>query len=158
MAAIVVVTLAVGSVGSSEPPTNADRVLVLTRSIRCPQCAGQSVAESDVSVSREIRRDIAQRVEQGQTDDEIRAYYASDTVYGPDALLAPPTEGVGGLVWLLPVAALALAAVGLGLAFRRWSASGRRDATEDDRALVAEALRADESSSAEGENRSDREH
>ena len=140
MAAIVVVALAVGSVGINEPPTNAERVQNLTRSIRCPQCAGQSVAESDVSVSREIRRDIAQRVEQGQTDEEIRAYYSSDTVYGPDALLTPPADGVGGLVWVLPVVAIALAAVGLTLAFRRWAASGRRDATDEDRALVAEAL------------------
>jgi cytochrome c-type biogenesis protein CcmH len=141
MAAVVVVALAVGSVGTGEPPTNAERVQALTQQIKCPQCAGQSVAESDVSVSREIRRDIAQRVEEGQTDDEIRAYYASDTVYGPDAILSPPTSGVGGLVWALPVLLLVAAAVVLAVVFRRWSVHGRPGATDDDRALVARQRR-----------------
>ncbi len=139
MAVVVVVALAVGSIGGGEPPTNAERVVSLTRAIRCPQCAGQSVAESDVAVSREIRRDIASRVEQGQTDEDILAYYSSDTVFGPDALLSPPAEGVSALVWVLPVV-VAIAALGaLALAFRRWSGSSRR-ATDDDRALVEQAL------------------
>ena len=139
MAAVAVATLAVGSFGGDEPPTNAERVVALTRAIRCPQCAGQSVAESDVAISREIRRDIANRVEQGQTDADILAYYSSDTVFGPDALLAPPTEGVSALVWVLPVL-VAIAALGaLALAFRRWADSGTRS-TDDDRALVERAL------------------
>lgn len=139
MAAVVVVALTIGTVGGSEPPTNAERVVALTRVIRCPQCAGQSVAESDVSVSREIRRDIAGRVEQGQTDDEILAYYSSDTVFGPDALLSPPAQGVGALVWVLPVVVAVLALAALGLAFRRWS-SQAVTASEDDRELVERAL------------------
>jgi len=139
MAVVVVLALVVGSIGAGEPPTNAERVVALTRAIRCPQCAGQSVAESDVAVSREIRRDIAARVEQGQTDDDILAYYASDTVFGPDALLSPPAEGVSALVWVLPVV-VAIAALGaLALAFRRWSGSSTH-ATDDDRALVDRAL------------------
>jgi cytochrome c-type biogenesis protein CcmH/NrfF len=138
MGVIVVVALAVGTLTGSQPVTPADRVLALTQSIRCPQCAGQSVAESDVTVSREIRREIAQRVEQGQTDDQIRAYFSS--VFGPDALLSPPTEGVSGLVWILPAVAVVLALIGLAVAFRRWSADPPAAATEDDRALVDTAL------------------
>jgi len=140
LAVVAAVALVIGSWGAAAPPTAADRVLALTQSIACPQCAGQSVAESDVSISREVRRDIAQRVEQGQTDDEILAYYSSPTVFGPDALLTPPTDGVGGLVWVLPVVVLVGAAVGLGLAFRMWSASAGRAATASDRDLVAELL------------------
>lgn len=138
MGVIVVVALGVGSLTGSQPVTPADRVLALTQSIRCPQCAGQSVAESDVSVSREIRREIAQRVEEGQTDDQIRAYFSS--AFGPDALLTPPTDGVGGLVWILPVVAVVVAIAGLGVAFRRWSAAVPAQATDDDRALVDQAL------------------
>lgn len=144
---VVVVALAVGSFGQSEPPTAADRVLALTQSIRCPQCAGQSVAESDVAVSREIRRDIASRVEQGQTDEQIRDYYAAS--FGPDALLTPPSDGVGGLVWVLPVVVVLAAAVGLALAFRRWSASAAPHATDADRDLVARLLAGDGSAGGE---------
>lgn len=148
LAVVAVAALAAGSLGTSTPPTAADRVLTLTQSIRCPQCAGQSVAESDVAISREVRRDIAQRVEQGQTDDDILAYYASDTVFGSDALLTPPTDGVGGLVWILPVVAVIGAAVALGLTFRAWSASAGRSASSADKALV-DQLMADRSPDSE---------
>jgi cytochrome c-type biogenesis protein CcmH len=148
MAVIVVVALAVGTFTGSETVTPADRVLALTQSIRCPQCAGQSVAESDVAVSREIRREIAQRVEQGETDDQIRAYFSS--AFGPDAILTPPTDGVSGLVWVLPVVAVVAALVGLGVAFRRWSSVPSIHATDDDRALVDLALRNDGAGDAGG--------
>lgn len=152
---VVVTALAVGSIGVSTPPTAAERVLTLTRSIACPQCAGQSVAESDVAVSREVRRDIAQRVEQGQTDQEILAYYASDTVFGPDALLNPPTEGVGSLVWVLPVVVLIGASVALGLAFRSWSAQSAVRASDEDRALVEKLVGTDSTDTGDPRPRDD---
>jgi cytochrome c-type biogenesis protein CcmH len=138
LAAVALGALAVGTVTGTEPQTPADRVLELTRSIRCPQCQGQSVAESDVTVSREIRRDIARRVEEGQTNDEIRAYYAGS--FGDEALLSPPTSGLGGLVWALPVIMVLAGGAGIALALRGWANRGARPATDDDRALVAGAL------------------
>jgi cytochrome c-type biogenesis protein CcmH len=135
---VVVVLLVAGSVGGQTAPTAADRVLALTQTIRCPQCAGQPVAESDVAVSRQIRRDIAERVEAGQADEEIRAYYASS--FGPDALLTPPATGVGSLVWILPVLAVILGGVGLVLAFRRWGQAAERTVSDAARDRVAAAL------------------
>ncbi|MCC5953817.1 MAG: cytochrome c-type biogenesis protein CcmH [Acidimicrobiia bacterium] len=137
MAVIVAAALAVGAPSGSGPPTNAERVQDLTRTIKCPQCAGQSVAESDVSVSREIRRDIATRVEEGQSDEQIYAYYAG--IFGDDALLSPPTEGVGLVVWVLPVVIVVVGAGGVAVALRRWSA-GDDDPSAGDRALVAQAM------------------
>ena len=137
---VAVGVLSIATFGTLSAPTAQDRVSTISNSVKCPVCSGESVAASNAPASQEIRRQIAEQVQQGQTDEEIRAYYSSDTVYGPDALLTPPADGVGGLVWVLPVVAIALAAVGLTLAFRRWAASGRRDATDEDRALVAEAL------------------
>lgn len=135
---VVVALLVAGSVGGQTAPTAADRVLALTQTIKCPQCVGQPVAESDVAVSRQIRRDIAERVEQGQTDEEIRAYYASS--FGPDALLTPPATGVGSLVWILPVLAVILGGVGLVVAFRRWGQSEERTVSDAARDRVAAAL------------------
>ena len=135
---VVVALLVAGSLGGQTAPTAADRVLALTQTIRCPQCAGQPVAESDVAVSRQIRRDIAERVEAGQTDEEILAYYASS--FGPDALLTPPATGVGSLVWILPVLAVVLGGVGLVLAFRRWGQAAERTVSNAARERVAAAL------------------
>ena len=66
MAIVVAVALFVGTFGATRPLTNADRLLNVSRTIKCPQCSGESVAESDAAVSQQIRIDIAKRIEQGR--------------------------------------------------------------------------------------------
>ena len=112
------VLLTYGSLDGGEVPSDAERAAAVARSLRCPQCAGESVAESNVSVAREIRADIARRVDAGQSDDEIRAQYA--VLYGDSILLTPPASGFGSLVWIVPAAVGLTAAAALALAFRRW--------------------------------------
>ncbi len=112
------VLLTYGSLDGAAAPSDAERAAIIARSLRCPQCAGESVAESNVSVAREIRADIARRVDAGQSDDEIRAAYAA--LYGEAVLLTPPARGIGSLVWIAPAIVGLTAAAGLGFAFRRW--------------------------------------
>jgi cytochrome c-type biogenesis protein CcmH len=109
LAVVLAGALAVAASDDGAPMTASERSYSLARQIRCPQCDGQSVAESDVVVSREIRRDIAARVTQGQSDAEILDAYVQS--YGRDVLLEPPTSGVSVVVWWLP-ALVAVAAVG----------------------------------------------
>ena len=139
MAVLVVGALVVGTSRDEGPTSNAERVYDVARTIACPECSGQSVAESDISVSREIRRDIAARIEAGQTDDEIRAYYADR--FGEEVLLTPSASGATGLVWVLPVVAGVAALAGLVLVFLRWRSRPPGAATDEDRALVEAALR-----------------
>ena len=70
LAALVVAAAAFlyGAVAEGPPSTNADRVRDLAEDFACPVCAGQSVAESDVPVAREIRRQIAVWVDEGRSD------------------------------------------------------------------------------------------
>lgn len=110
--------LAFGTVDDGPARASEDRVQAIASTIRCPQCAGQSAADSNASTARAVRQEIAERVEAGESDDEIRAYFASR--YGDELLLTPPASGVGALVWILPVAATVVAAAGLGWAFLRW--------------------------------------
>ena len=138
---MVVVSLAVGVLGSRPPQTNEDRVTALARTIKCPECRGESIAESNVAISREARVDIATRVAAGQTDDQIYAFYAGK--WGDAILLTPTSSGVTGLVWILPVVVLVCALVALGFTFRRWGARVPLSSTADDRELVAEALAAE---------------
>ena len=112
------VLLTFGSLDDRGTPSDAERAAAIARSLRCPQCAGESVAESNVSVAREIRADIARRVDAGQGEDDIRAAYAA--LYGESILLTPPSSGFGSLVWILPAVVGLTAAAGLGFAFRRW--------------------------------------
>ena len=98
--------------------SNAERVEDIASSVACPTCRGQAVADSASPAAANIRREIARRVEAGQTDDEIRASLA-DT-FGDQILLNPPRSGFASLVWVLPVAVLLAAVAGLAFAFHRW--------------------------------------
>ena len=72
-----------------------------------------------------------------KSEDEIQAYLVSR--FGEEILLTPSSSGVTGLVWVLPVVALALGAAGLFLAFRRWQQRPSVAASDEDRRRVAEA-------------------
>ena len=98
--------------------TDADRVQSIAESVRCPTCRGQSVADSDAPAASNVRKDIERRVAAGESDDQIRADLAAR--FGDGILLSPPSSGVAGLVWVLPVVAVAAAAGALTFAFRRW--------------------------------------
>lgn len=145
--AVIVVTIAALSVaafGTRSAPTAQDRVSSISRSVKCPVCSGESVAESNAPASQEIRRQIAEQVQQGQTDDEIRSFYAAK--YGQAILLTPSASGVNALVWILPIVALAVGIAALVIVFRRWSSMPQERATEEDRELVDSVLHAGESS------------
>jgi cytochrome c-type biogenesis protein CcmH/NrfF len=87
-----------------------------------------------------IRRQIAQRISQGRTDQEIRDELAN--AYGRQILMNPPRSGIAGLVWVLPVAGLVAALAGLAFTFRRWRTPPGGGVTPDDLAAVDRARRA----------------
>jgi cytochrome c-type biogenesis protein CcmH len=132
--------LIVGTLGDSAPKTEGERVSQLASTIRCPQCRGQSVFESDVVIAREIRADIRTRIAAGESDDSIREDYIER--YGRSIVLTPDGTGFTGLVWIVPVVATGLAGAAVALAFTRWKveAAAVHEPSDEDRALV-EALR-----------------
>lgn len=138
LACVVGAALVVGALGERPPATAVERVNAVAKTIRCPTCQGESVAQSEAEISKEIRLDIARRLEAGESEERIRAAYVSR--YGEGIVLDPAGSGVTGLVWALPVIAGVLAVAGLVAVFRRWNADADRHATADDEALVAAAL------------------
>ena len=115
------------------------RVQRIASEVRCPTCRGLSAAESDAKTAEAVREEIGTRVQQGQSDGQIRAALADR--YGADILLRPQGSGVAALVWALPVVAVVLALAGLTMAFRRWSSVTRAKPSDEDRVLVDRALR-----------------
>ena len=133
-AALVVGALVWAAWPSSGTTTPAARAHELATELRCPDCQALSVADSDSSSAEAIRADLARRTKAGESDAEIRQVYIDR--YGDSILLKPPSSGLGLLVWVLPVVAVALAIVGLGLALVRWRREPRLQATDADEALV----------------------
>ena len=125
MAVVAAAAFLYGTVADGPPKTNADRVHELALSFACPVCAGQSVAESDVSVAREIRRQIALWVDEGRSDAYIRDQIVS--VYGEQTDYNPPASGLSSLVWILPL----VASGGIGAVLVATLRSARREADSD---------------------------
>ncbi len=120
--------------------TNRVRTRELATELRCPDCEGLSVFDSSTSTARAIRTDIRRRIEAGASDEEIRQSYVDR--YGESILLNPEGEGLGVLVWGLPVLVLLVAGAGLALALRRWRAQPAMRSTDADETLVARERRA----------------
>lgn len=138
LAVVVLATLAVGTFGDDEPAGADERARSLKAGVQCPVCNGQNVLESNAPVATLIREEIDRRIDDGWSDAEINGLLVE--TYGEFVLLTPSGSGLTGLVWVLPVAALAAGTAGMGIAFARWrDQSEPGGPSDEDRRLVAEA-------------------
>jgi cytochrome c-type biogenesis protein CcmH len=133
LAVVVVGVLAIVAWPGGER-SDAARAHDLAADLRCPECEGLSVADSNAPTSKAIRNDIEQRIADGQSDAEIRQAYVDR--YGESILLSPESSGIGLLVWVLPVVALALGATGIGFVLARARREPHLHATTADEELV----------------------
>ncbi len=135
-AVILVALLAIfGAVAWSAWPhetTAAERVDRITSELRCVTCQGLSVKDSPAASARQMRDLVVQRVAEGRTDDEIRGEFRAS--YGDWVLLSPPASSWTGLIWLVPVVALA---AGLAVVVRRTRAVVPSAAAPSTRELAA---------------------
>lgn len=120
MAAVGALTAAVvftrqQSVGDA---TLQERVLAVAAQLRAPGDRNtMTVATSSLPAGQHMRYDIQQELLQGDSQRQIIDNMVS--LYGQDVLAAPPMQGFGRLVWVVPWAALGALVVGLVLLFRR---------------------------------------
>jgi cytochrome c-type biogenesis protein CcmH len=133
---VVVVSLAVVLWPNGERSAAA-RAHDLETELKCPECQGLSVADSQAPTSRAIRADIKRRIAAGQSDETIRQAYVDR--YGQSILLTPQDSGVSLLVWILPVVVLMLGATGIVFALRRNRDEPHLHATTADEQLVERA-------------------
>ena len=85
----------------------------LMKSLRCIQCQGQSIADSDAPIAGAMRSEVRQRIKAGESPDQIRKWLIER--YGEYVSYQPPASGIGLLLWFAPAFFL-----GLGL----WMARG----------------------------------
>jgi len=91
----------------SAPMSPAQQAAQVDAQLRCPDCQGLSVAESQTTAAAAIRSEVARRLNEGQSPDDVRAYFVSR--YGQWILLEPSSIAW----WVLPFAVIALGAVAL---------------------------------------------
>jgi cytochrome c-type biogenesis protein CcmH len=115
LAAIAVTVLAIGSIHGSGTGAAA-RTAQLDAVIKCPACEDLSIAQSDAPSAVALRRRVASFVASGWSDARIESWVTAR--YGTNALLVPPAGGVNDTLYVVPVAAVGLAAA--GLAWHLW--------------------------------------
>ena len=97
---LVIVAVLLFGYGAKSGATSLDsRVNSLAAQLRCPACQGESVADSNSDVAASIRGVIRQRMQQGESDQQITNFLESRY---PGISLAPSTSGIGRLAWIAP--------------------------------------------------------
>lgn len=113
----------IGTPHASAAPTLDDQVYAIAAALMCPVCGGQTVAESGSQLAGQMRVIIRERLQAGQTREEIIAYFVGQ--FGEGILAAPPPRGSGLAVWLVPPAALAIGLIVLRRFIRRTPGDAR---------------------------------
>jgi len=105
--AVALLALAAALVFAARPHdvTADERIDQITTELRCPVCQGLSVKDSTSETARQMRELVTQRVREGKSDAEIEAEFRA--AYGDWIFLSPPVASWSGLLWLVPIAALA---------------------------------------------------
>lgn len=136
---LLVAMFVVAAVDDGGPADPAARAQGLSQRFACPECQGQSVAESNAPVALTIREFIAAEVEGGRSDRQIEEDLVRS--YGTGVVLSPPSRGFGALAWVLPVLAFTVGATALAWVVTRDRGNAAGPSAED-RALVERARRA----------------
>lgn len=109
-----------------DDPALEARAVKLHNELRCLVCQGQSIADSNAGLARDLRALVREHVAAGDSDEEILTYLTDR--YGDFVMLRPPVKPETYALWFGPPGVLALGAIAVFLFFRRRSA--RAVATE----------------------------
>lgn len=133
VAVTVLLAVFVGVAVLTAPSPERDRAADIGARLRCPQCQGESIAESPAPIARDMMALVEELVAQGYSDRQV-----IDTVldsYTGAVLLDPPRSGVTLLLWLTPL---------LGIIAGVAVVWGRRRRTSPPRARPATVLTREE--------------
>jgi cytochrome c-type biogenesis protein CcmH len=92
-----------------DDPARQEQYLRLTHELRCMQCLNTSIADSQVDLAADLRKEVHDMVAAGKSDDEIRKYMVDR--YGEFILFRPLTNARNMWLWLAPGIFLAIGAV-----------------------------------------------
>lgn len=87
----------------ADPAMEADATNLM-ETLRCIQCQGQSIADSDAPIAAAMRAEVRQRVNRGESTDGIRSLMIQR--YGEWVSFEPKADGGGLLLWLAPLVIL----------------------------------------------------
>lgn len=100
-------------------PAQEAQAHALMQTLRCLQCQGQSIADSDAPIAGDMRSQVRLRIQAGEDPEAIRAWLIER--YGDYVSYKPELTGA---TWPLFAAPLALIALAFALLRRRFGGKG----------------------------------
>ena len=120
----------------ADPQLHA-RYEAINRELRCLVCQNQTIADSDADLAKDLRREVREMLESGQSDEQIRTFMTDR--YGDFVLYRPRATGRTWILWAAP-GILLLAGLLLAIRIVRRRALALADAPPDpDDSLANEA-------------------
>ncbi len=89
-----------GATSLPVPETLHRQILKFYQEVRCPVCAGQSIADSDTAEAIALKHFIYRELSTGKSVDNVRS--SLRRTYGEDILFEPPLTSQTLLLWLSP--------------------------------------------------------
>lgn len=94
-------------------PVLEERLMNLSRELRCLVCQNETLADSRADLAVDLRNEIREQMKAGKTDQEIIAFLTAR--YGDFVLYRPPVKATTYLLWFGP---FVLLLAGLFVLFR----------------------------------------
>ena len=79
----------------------------INKMLMCPVCPGESIDQSQNDLAINMKRIVKEQIAEGKTDKQILNYFVQR--YGVLVLMEPPRNGLGILVWTVPLVAFGVA-------------------------------------------------
>ena len=98
-------------------PAKEAEAKTLMQTIRCVECQGQSVADSDAQIAGNMRALIRERIDRGESPAQVRAWLIER--YGDYITYDPPLKMATWPLWGAPFALLAAGFLIARMNFRR---------------------------------------
>lgn len=131
----------------SDDPVLEERVMNLSKELRCLVCQNETLADSRADLAEDLRNQIREQMKAGKSDKEIVGYLTQR--YGKFILYNPPVDPTTYLLWFGP---FVLLLAGLFLLFRfvkqRRELIADQPLTSDERQRAEELLNADQGKTA----------
>ena len=121
---------------ASADPVLEERVMNLSRELRCLVCQNETLADSRADLAEDLRNQIREQMKAGKSDKEIVAYLTQR--YGKFILYNPPIDPTTYLLWFGP---FVLLLAGLFVLFR--FVKQRRELINDQPLSIDERERAE---------------
>jgi cytochrome c-type biogenesis protein CcmH len=111
-------------------PVQQERYEALIHELRCLQCRSQTLADSEVSLAADLRREVRRLIAEGKTDAEVKSYLTAR--YGDYVLFRPPLNERTWILWIAPGVMLLVGALVAWRVVRHRSTLVPTDAEEID--------------------------